>query len=244
MRNSRAWMPPRKRHLAGAHERKALVGQVFGRVDDFLEQVARLRAGDRELRPLVGHRGQLHVEFRKQHLPAEFEVLHDQPGLGRRGRQEIVIVGQPRGRAVVIDQAVLAQHQPVARLADGEVGEGVDVDAVEEGAGVGAMHVDLAERRDVAEADAAAHRLDLAGDRFQPVLFAGLRIPLRALPQAGVDEHRALLGGPVMRRRQPHAVEILVAMMAGEGADGDRHVGRAVDRGAGLGNGLAGRPPP
>ena len=166
-------------------------------------------------------------------------MLHDQPGLGRGGGQEIMVVGQPRRRAVVIDQSVLAQHQPVACLADREVREGVDVDAIEEDAGIGAVHVDLAERRDVAEADAAAHRPDLARHRFQPVFFARLRIPLRALPQAGVDEHRALLGGPMMRRGQPHAVEILVAVMAGKRADGDRHIGRAVDRGAGLGNGFA-----
>ena len=203
MRNSRALMPPRSATSRAPMNGKALVGQVFGRIDDLPQQVARLRPGDRELRPLVGDRGQLHVEFRKQHLPAEFEMLHHRPGLGGGGGQEIVVVGQPRRGAVVIDHAVLAQHQPVARLADGEVGEGVDVDAVEEGAGIRAVHVDLAERRDIAEADAAAHRLDLARHRFQPVLLARLRIPLRALPQAGVDEDRALLRRPVMRRRQP-----------------------------------------
>ena len=172
MRKSRAFSPPRSSDFARAHEGKALVGEVFRGIDDFLEQVPRLRPGDRELRPLVGNGRQLHVEFGEQHLPAEFEMLHHRPGLGRGGGQEIMILGEPRRGAVVIDDAVLAQHQPVARLADGEVGEGVDVDAVEEGAGIRAMHVDLAERRDVAEADAAAHRLDLARHRFQPVLLA------------------------------------------------------------------------
>ena len=203
MRKSRALMPPRSATSRAPMNGKPSLERSSAGSTISSQQVARLRAGDRELRPLVGDRGQLHVEFGQQHLPAEFEVLHHQPGLGRGGGQEVVVVGQPRRRAVVIDEAVLAQHQPVARLADGEAGEGVDVDAVEEGAGVGALHVDLAERRDVADADAAAHRLDLARHRFQPVRLAGLRIPLRALPQAGVDEDRALLGGPVMRRRQP-----------------------------------------
>ena len=72
-----------------------------------------------------------------QHLAAEFEMLHHRPGLGRGGGQEVVVLGEPRRGAVVIDDAVLAQHQPVARLADGERREGVDVDAVEEGAGIG-----------------------------------------------------------------------------------------------------------
>ena len=65
----------------------------------------------------------------------------------------VAIVGQARGRAVVHHEAVLAQHHAVARLADRQGGERVDVEAVEEVADVGALHVDLAEGRDVAEPD-------------------------------------------------------------------------------------------
>ena len=39
------------------------------------------------------------------------------------GGQEIVILRQPRRRAVVIDHAVFAQHQPLAFPADREIGE-------------------------------------------------------------------------------------------------------------------------
>ena len=77
----------------------------------------------------------------------------DLRGIRRRGRHHVTTGRKPRGGAVVHDEAVLAQHHAVAHLADREGREGVDVDAVEEGAGVAALHVDLAERRDVADPD-------------------------------------------------------------------------------------------
>src|SRR6187402_2560036 len=105
-----------------------------------------------------------------------------------------MVLGQPGGGAVVVNNAILAQHQAIAGLAYYEIGEGVDVDAVEEGPGVRAMYIDLAERRDVAETDTVPHRPHFACHRFQPVLFACYRIPLRAFPEASVDEDRAALG--------------------------------------------------
>ena len=49
-----------------------------------------------------------------------------------------MLVVDPRDDAVVHDPAGVAREHAVARAADLEVGEAVRVDAVEEGAGVGA----------------------------------------------------------------------------------------------------------
>ncbi len=86
-----------------------------------------------------------------------------------------------RGRAVVEDDAVLAQHQTVARAADRQRLKAVDVDAVEKLAGIGSLDVDLAERGDVDHSDLVARRQRLADDRLAHAL-AGLRIGARAQP--------------------------------------------------------------
>ena len=78
-----------------------------------------------------------------------------------------------RSRAVVHDEAVFAQHQAIAHFPDRQRREHVDVDAIEECARIRALDVDLAERRDITNADARAHRRDFACHGFEPVLFAG-----------------------------------------------------------------------
>ena len=70
----------------------------------------------------------------------------------------IALLADARERAVVHDDAVLAQHQAVARLADRQAAQRVAIDAVEELGRVGALDVDLAQGRDVGDAGAAAHR--------------------------------------------------------------------------------------
>ena len=204
------------------------------RIDDAAQHVARAGARDGELRPLLGDRAHRHVELRPQPLVAVFHVLQHLGGVRRRRRDDEAMLGQPRGGAVVEHEAVLAQHQAVARPADGEVGPGVGVDAVEELGGVRSLHVDLAERGDIAHADARAHGPHLAAHALQPVALAGPRIPLRAQPIAGLDEHRALLLRPPVRGRQARRAELLAAMMPGDGADGDRRERRAEGGGAGL----------
>ena len=49
---------------------------IVRRIDHASQHVARARAGDGELRPLLGDRDHLHVELGPQHLLAEFEMLH------------------------------------------------------------------------------------------------------------------------------------------------------------------------
>src|ERR1044072_7910250 len=107
---------------------------------------------------------------------------------------------EPRRGAVVHHEAVLAQHQPVARLADGKRGKGVAIDAVKESGSVRALDLDLAGGGEVAHADTVARRRPLSVDGLEPVLLSPARIVLRAQPLAGFDAHRALLARPLMRR--------------------------------------------
>ena len=58
----------RDRHLARAEMRQRLVAEVELLVDQLAQHLARARARDRELRPLLGDGNKLHVERRPQHL--------------------------------------------------------------------------------------------------------------------------------------------------------------------------------
>jgi hypothetical protein len=96
------------------------------------------------------------------HVEEIFEMLHDLAGIGRRrGHQEILLAESPGG-AVVEDQAVLAQHQAVARLADSQGRKQVGIDAVEELGCVRTLDGDLAERRDIDDAGCFAGCLGFA----------------------------------------------------------------------------------
>ncbi len=142
-----------------------------------------------------------------------------------------MVLGEPRGGAVVEHEPVLAQHQPVARFADRQRREGVGIDAVEEDAGVFPLHVDLAEGRDIAHPGLTAHRRHFAVHRILGLL-APFRVVKRAKPGPGLDEHRPLLHGVSVRRRKPGGAEVGAAVMAGKSADGDRREGRPEGRGA------------
>ena len=73
------------------------------------------------------------------------------------GRRDVeAILREARDDAVVHDEARLVQHQAVAAAPDAELGEGIDVEPVEEFAGVGADDLDLAERGGVHHAGALA----------------------------------------------------------------------------------------
>ncbi len=100
--------------------------------------------------------------------------------IGRgRGHHELMVT-KPRRGAVVKNDAILAQHQAIAALADRQGAEGIGVDAVEEGPGIGALDVDLAQGGYVADAHRPARRQNLPVDRLAPFGFPGLRHPLRA----------------------------------------------------------------
>ena len=151
------------------------------------------------------------VQARPQALAGELHVAEHHNGVRRRRRHDEMVLAEPRGRAVVVGDAVFAQHQAVAHLADRQLGEAVGVELVEEFRGVAALDIDLAQGRDIADADRAAGLQDLPVDRLPPVVLARPRKPLGAQPHAGLDEDGALPGRPVVARRQPRRAEFLAA---------------------------------
>ena len=159
MRKSRAATPPIATAPQAMNGNPAL---SIGAASTPVQQLPRPRPRHRDLRPLLGHRDRLHVELRPEALQAELQVRHHLAGRRRRGGDEEMALPQPRHRAVVHDEAVLAQHQPVAHPPHRQRRDGVGIDPVEEGRRVRPLHVDLAERRHVADADRAAHHRDLA----------------------------------------------------------------------------------
>src|SRR5262249_22780092 len=156
-------------------------------------------------------------------------------------RYKITVVRKARHRPVIQGEPVLPQHEAVAGARHRQRRERVDVKPIEEGAGICAVEIDLAQSRDIAEAYALAHRADFAVDRFEPMVFAGSRKILRAQPWPGFREYRALDLGPRMRRGAADGTERLAAMMSGEGADRDRRAGRPMGCDPGFGNRTAGQ---
>ena len=75
-----------------------------------------------------------------------------------------------------------------------------------------AADLDLAERRDVAEAGVGADVQYFAVNAFTPTGLAVTRKPGRAIPQAGVDESGAVLFRPIMQRRFAHRLEVLTGI--------------------------------
>ena len=213
--------------------RKTAVRDVLSRVRYALQQQACPRACYRELCPVLGDGAELRVEFRPEHLMTELQVLPYGAGVRGGGGDEVALGRDARDGAVVHHDAVLAQHQRVARAAHGERVQAVGVDAFEQGECVRALHLDLAERGDIAHAHGVAHGGGFARYGFQPVCLAGLREVLRAQPFARFDEHRAAALRPGMRGREAGGAELAAAVRPGECAKCYGRVGRAERRGAG-----------
>ena len=168
------------------------------------------------------------------------EPGHDARGAARRRRHEEVVIRDAGGHAVVHDHAVLVEHQAVAALAGCELRPGVGVDAVQELAHVLAADVDLAERGGVHDADAAARGQAFAAHGGVHVLAALREIP-RAQPLSDGLELGAARDVAGVHGRIAARLEGIALVCAGERAERDRRVGRAIGRGADLGDGLAER---
>ena len=136
------------------------------------------------------------------------------------------VAGEAADDAVVADEAVLAEQQAVAAAADPELGPGVGVHPLHEGDGVGADDLDLAEGRGVEDAERGAGGAALAGDGGVHVL-ARLREVPGAAPERDRLEDGAVGLGPGVDRGLAGDLEGRVLVVAGEGAEGRRRVGRA-----------------
>ena len=152
-----------------------------------------------------------------------------------RGRHEIAGLGEARGRAVVEHEAVVVQHHAIARLAHGELGETVDIDAVEEFRGVRPLDVDLAEGRDIGDADALAHQPHLLDIGLAHVI-AGPAVAPGRMPGPGLDHLAAVRECQSCSGERRMRAEMMAACCARRARRGDRRIGRAEGRGAGRGN--------
>ena len=230
--------PAADRSFGAGHEGEGLVRHVeivhHGR-----HEIARAGPRDGVLCPGLGGGDELHVEIGAQALAHELHVPEHRHGLGGGGGDDEMVLGEPRHRAVVHDDPVLAQHQPIAHPSHGQLGEGVGVDEVQELRRPRPLHVDLAQRGAVANSHGRARRLDLAVDGLAPVGLPGGGKVLRPHPVADLDEDRAALLGPVMRGRLAHGPEVLSARAPRQRPHRHRRVGRAEDRGTRLGDAFA-----
>ncbi len=231
----------RARHRAFtiAHERERRIRKVDV-VADLLQDLAAVRADHGKRRPVIRHGCKPHAHVRPLGLQPAFEPREHARRATRGGGHHVVLVGEAHGHAVVEDHAVLVEHQAIAALADFQLAPRIRVDPVQQLRRIGALNVDLAERRRVENADARAHRQRLARHRGMHV-FARLRVVPGALPVADVFERRAVLHVPFVHCRLAYRIEELTQLAARKRAERDGRVVRTEGRRAGLGNRLAER---
>ena len=215
----------RQRDVQHAHMRYCVVVEVHARKcrpQDF----AGLGSGHAHGSPLVGHRNHRDAQFRPNDLQQKLEVAHDLASLRRSSGHEEFSVPDTAGGAVIHHDTVLAQHEPVACLADRQLGKTVDVHAIQKLCCVRPLYVDLAQRGHVGYSNLFPHycHLDLIGVRQS----RGTAVkPQGAHPQARLH-HRAAVGKvPVVHGCAPHRLQMCTYTPTRQRADGGRCVRRA-----------------
>ena len=113
----RAGMPEARVVSRKAMKRERLVGQVeVGREPG--DDLTRPRADDGDRRPLLGHRGAVHVELGPLGLQPLLQPVQDPGGAAGRGGHEVAVVVEAQRHAVVEDHAVGLAHHAVAGRAE------------------------------------------------------------------------------------------------------------------------------
>ena len=183
---------------------------------------------------MVGDGAEPHAQLGPLGLVPALEPVHHPRGAPRGGGHVELGVVDAGGDAVVHHHAVLVEHQAVAALARRELRPGIAIDAVEEFARIGAVDLDLAQRRGVHHRHALARGPAFACHRGVQVFAASREVP-GAKPLADVLPLRA--GGLVrgVQRRLAARVEQGIDGDAGQRAEAHRRVGRPVGGGAHLG---------
>ena len=172
--------------LAGLGQHLARLGT--GDVDG---GVARRDVGDVDLEPPLG--------VVPQHV-----AIDPVDARGGGGDVEVLLV-EAGGDAVVDHHAGTVGHQHVARPPQRLLGVGEGVDALEELGGIGAPHLEAAERRDVDQADVAAHVEDLLDDGRGAALRGA--VVLGPQPRPGHHHLGAQLGVAMVHRGAAHRLE-------------------------------------
>ncbi|CAI8187710.1 MAG: Uncharacterised protein [SAR116 cluster bacterium] len=95
----------------------------------------------------------MHIKIRPQALAGELQIAENGTGIGCRGRHDIMCLGQARAGAVIIGGAVLAQHQPIAHLANRQLQKRVGIDPVQKCSSIPPLDINLAKGGDIADSD-------------------------------------------------------------------------------------------
>ena len=190
------------------------------------KQGAGVRPYHRHRRPLLRDGRAPHPQVGPLGLRPLLHPVEYPRGVAGRRRHQEAVVGQPRDRAVVEHHAVDPAHDPVADGADGERGDDVGVEPVEELARVRADHLDLAQGGRVQDRDGGARRDAFAAYRLVHRL-AVARVIAGPPPLADVLELRLERHMRVVRRSLPDGVEQRVAVASRQGREQHRHVRRA-----------------
>src|SRR5439155_2495391 len=129
------------------------------------QHLARPRADQRRIGPFLADAGAEHLQFGPLGLQPFLEPIENGAGIAGRRRDDKPVEREAGADTVVEDHAVVRAHDAVAAAADRQALPTVDIDAVEQAAGVAAMEFDLAEGRGVEERDAVARGEALAAYR-------------------------------------------------------------------------------
>ena len=207
MRKTRVPTPPTPASAAG-HERQA---RSHRRIEDAKDQLA--RRADRRPRtaPMVGHRHRPQSSSGPEASRANSRcAMHLLRRRGRRGKEESVLP-EPRHRAVVHDEAILAQHQPVAHPSDRQRRHGVGIDPVEERAASGPA-TSILPRVETSQTPTAARTTAPRGrSACRQSVSPACGKHCGAHPEPGLDEPRARAAAPACGGGQPRRAEARAA---------------------------------
>ncbi len=198
--------------LPNSHVRECFVGKVDV-IDQPGHEFPRIRAGYVDAGERSGHGRDVHSPLGMFGLQPVLDPLPDRCGAGRCRRHEIVILVEPSG------DAVLAAHDAVSYGPDIEFVPRVDVDQIEQLGDVRATKVQLAQGRDVDNADRITYCLHFT--RRVPVV-------LRPDPLSG-DERGGPVGNvPVLHWRDADRFSVSTRKCT----EADRSIRRAPDGGS------------
>ncbi len=86
----------------------------------------------------------MHLPFGMQALRDEFQMAHHLTGSAGGGGHQVMRLAQARAGAIVHDETILAQHQPIAHLTDLQGIELVRINQIEQLGRIRPLNVDLA----------------------------------------------------------------------------------------------------
>ena len=157
-------------------------------------------------RPMLGRGREPGAELRKLGLKVVFHHVEHRRGAARGGGDVEAVRGKAGDHAVIAQEPILPQEQPVAAAPRHQRGEIIGVDPVEEIGRVRAGDLNFSQRAGIEDPGPPAHRQafprhGLVHGFLSPGEVAG------ALPGAGILEHRTICHRPFVQRCMPDRIE-------------------------------------